>query len=264
MPVVLDVTIERTFRDKDQYPSDLLNKWETVLHALNDVIKARIQARIPDEAHYLDILANPAAAAYKDFVNPSFPNADIIKIKHEIRVKAGASDYINNVNAAFTKDPNTGVSPFMQRVSERKGKLANAIVTLDIVGLRYTDDWDIPAVVMMLTGDRRGELYLQRKGVSGTIATLTDLFPPNVVTTVRPQLLALLVRGGVFLRYAGKIGDETVYNNVLSTLNQALDQVMNLRDSTKYPTAYVRFEDPAASGKDRTQVVIVHAYVESA
>jgi len=260
MPVVFDVSVERVIKAETDYPSEIVNKWATVLKSLRDTILSRIQTKIPDAPTYENVLATPSYLKYGDFVNPSFPKADWIKMKQRVKVLAGANRYLDGVQKAFTVPEGATVSPFETAIDNKKDKIKGGILTLSVVGTRYGDDDIIPAIVRALTGDKRGELILSRKGISGTITTLTNLFPADIISVVRPSIIALLVEGGVLLAYAGQSGLTTEYDSIMSSINAALDKIFNLRDTTTYPTAYIHYEDPS----DRTRYLRIHAYVESA
>jgi len=259
MPVVFDVSVERTIKAETEYPSDVVDKWATVLKSLTSTILNRIKAKIPDAPSYEDKLAEPSYLKYGDFVNPDWPNASWIKMKQRVKVLAGANRYITGVEKAFSPDPETGVVPFEAAIEDKKDKIKGGIYTLSVVGTRYGDDDVIPAIVRAMTGDKRGELILTRKGIGGTITTLTDLFPADIVAVVRPSLIALLVEGGVLLAYAGKYGLSDEYNDIMSSINGALDKIFSLIDTTKYASAYIHFEEPS----DRTMYIRIHGYAET-
>jgi len=260
MSAVIDVVITRTIRQESDYPQDLISKWDAVLKSMNDTILNRIKTKIPDVQTYQKVLATPSYEVYADFVNPQFRRADMIKLKQRVKVLARGEAYLEDVEKAFTKNE-SGVSPFMEAVDSKKDKLALAIRTLDVVGIRFEDDWSVEAIVGLITGDKRGELYLARKGITGTYTTLYDMFDESIITVVRPALIALLTEGGVFLAYAGVNGLDTEYSNIMSYINGALDKILALRDTTKYPTAYIHFEDPGE--ENRASKLQIHVHVET-
>jgi len=263
MPVVFEVSIERAFRDPTNYPTDLVSKWESKLKGLRDTILNRIQQKIASETDYKDLLATPSAEKYADFVNPSYVRADFIKLKQKTKVMGRGLDYINNVANAFAEG---GV--FETNVSAKKDKLKLAIYTLDAVGVKYLgkDASNAPLVVAAIraiTGDKRGELLLKYHNISGTIATITDLFPAGVNVSARSSLVFNVVQGVVLLAFAYKANDSSLYDSIMTEINSVLDKIMGMRDSSKYPTAYVHFEAPSGYPTDLSKYK-VHIYVESA
>ena len=217
------------YKPLDSVPSEILDEWESTLKAERLRILNALMEKIPDSDAFVRKIAEPAYEGWSEFVNPSYPDADFIKLKMRIKIKTAYPAWSSGVQNAFAEG-----GTFETNVSAKKSKLQKLRYVLGAVGLKYKIGWG-PAykAIAVITGDKRvDEYFTTEDSFSGEIV---NAFPDGVVKYVRPMAIAILTQGFVLAQYAHENGLETERDAVISKINTILDNsVEKLIDTTKY------------------------------
>ncbi len=239
-------------------PAELLDaiagRWQARLKAERELILARLLAKINSKEAFDKFIAIPANEAWKAFVSDNWPKADIIRLKHRIKLLRVPYDvYKTRVETAFQAG-----GRFEQGVDAAVPKYkTNVHPVLAFVGTRYAIGFG-PAVKAagLVTGDHRVVQYIdpEREQLQGGPV---NVFPAGIAKQMRSALVQTINFG--IIAFYGALADlDTEVQQVLTYVNEQLDRIMAARMTDTYPTAYVHLEyDP------NTNTLNVHAHVEA-
>jgi hypothetical protein len=206
-------------------PARIVDEWEATLKGARERILASL-ARFLDPttglARYLDQIADASSDAWEAFINPDYPNADLIKMKQRVKLAAAYPSWAQNIQSALQPD-----GRFEQGVTANKGKFANNVrPTIGAVGFKPDLGWGPAAkAALIVTGDRRVVRY---------IASPDEFFgaPANMFPTsarfVRPQIISAITFGSVLGLYALDINSTELRDAALSYANNILNDVKKM------------------------------------
>jgi hypothetical protein len=234
-------------------PTRIVNEWEATLKGARERILTSL-ARFLDPstglAKYLDQIADASSDAWEAFINPDYPNADLIKMKQRVKLAAAYSSWSQNIQAALQPD-----GRFEQGVTANKGKFANNVKpTIGAVGFKPDLGWG-PATkaALIVTGDRRVVRYITSpEEFSGAPH---NMFPTSA-RFVRPQIISAIVFGSVLGLYALDINASALLNASLNYTNSVLNDVKRMAKTCASGGSFViELRHDATRG--------LHAYVEA-
>jgi hypothetical protein len=206
-------------------PARIVDEWETTLKNARTRILASL-ARFLDPstglAKYLDQIADASSDSWEEFINPDYPNADLIKLKQRVKLASAYPSWSANIQSALQPD-----GRFEQGVTANKTKFAaNVRPTIGVVGFK-PDLSQGPAakVALIVTGDRRVVRYIvSPEEFSGAVH---NMFPTSG-KFVRPQIVSALTFGAVLAIYALDIGSDALRDAAINYTNNILNDVRRL------------------------------------
>jgi hypothetical protein len=203
-------------------PARIVDEWENTLKGARTRILVSL-ARFLDPAtgltRYLDQIAGASSDAWEAFINPNYPNADLIKMKQRVKLSSAYPSWSQNIQAALQEG-----GRFEQGVTANKSKFAtNVKPTIGAVGFKPDLSWG-PATkaALVVTGDRRVTRYITSpEEFSGAPA---NMFPISG-KFVRPQIISAITFGAVMGIYALDINATSLLNAALNYTNSILNNV---------------------------------------
>ena len=206
-------------------PARIVDEWETTLKNARTRILASL-ARFLDPVtgltRYLDQIADASSDAWEAFINPDYPNANLIKMKQRVKLAAAYPSWKSNIQAALQEG-----GRFEQGVTANKSKFdTNVKPTIGAVGFKPDLGWG-PATktALIVTGDRRAIRYIASpEEFSGAPA---NMFPTSA-RFVRPQIVSSIVFGAVLGIYALDIGSADLRDAALNYTNSILNDVKRM------------------------------------
>ena len=210
---------------KKTLPSRIVDEWETNLKNARARILASLSRFLDPTtgpAKFLDQIADASSDNWELFVNPSYPNANLIKMKQRVKLAKAYPQYKSGVESAFAPG---GI--FETRVSDRKGVFSeNVKYTIGSVGFKPELSWG-PAskVALIVTGDTRVVRYITSpEEFSGSPANMF----PTMGQYVRPMIVSTLTFGGVLGLYAQEQGLTDLLNSLIQDVNNKLSEIKKL------------------------------------
>jgi hypothetical protein len=206
-------------------PARIVDEWESTLKGARARILASL-GRFLDPAtgstKFLDQIADASSDAWETFINPAYPNANLIKMKQRVKLAAAYPSWANNIQSALQEG-----GRFEQGVTANKSKFAaNVKPTIGAVGFKPDLGWG-PAtkVALIVTGDHRVIRYIASpEEFSGAPA---NMFPTSA-RFVRPQIVSSIMFGSVLGLYALDIGSGDLRSAALSYTNSVLNDVKKM------------------------------------
>jgi hypothetical protein len=206
-------------------PARIVDEWETMLKTARARILASLGRFLDPStglARFLDQIADASSDAWEAFINPDYPNADLIKMKQRVKLAAAYPSWSQNIQAAL--QPN---GRFEQGVTANKSKFANNVKgTIGAVGFKPDLGWG-PAVkaALIVTGDMRVVRYISSpEEFSGAPY---NMFPTSA-RFVRPQIISAITFGSVLGLYALDINSADLRNAALNYTNSVLSDVKKM------------------------------------
>jgi len=206
-------------------PSRIVDEWETMLKTARTRILASL-GRFLDPAtgltKFLDQIADASSDAWETFINPSYPNADLIKMKQRVKLAAAYPSWKQNIQTALEED-----GRFEQGVTANKTKFANNVkATIGSVGFKPDIGWGPAAkAALIVTGDMRVVRYITSpEEFSGAPA---NMFPRSS-RFVRPQIVSAVTFGSVLGLYALDINSSDLRDAALNYTNNVLNDVKRM------------------------------------
>ena len=213
-----------------ELPDDVLNEWKETLKNEMARIYNGLITRIPDETAFRTIIAESAYQSWQNFINPDWENADLIKLKYQVKLTRAYPAWKTGIDNAFN-----GSAPyFADRVEQKAEKFRNAKYTLGVVGLRYKYGRGIAVkAIGVISGDYR--VLKDIKAPDEFTGNIVNVFLPGAARFVRPQAIAIITQGLVLAYYAHEAGLTTIRDNVISSVNTTLQNtVLKQVDTSKY------------------------------
>ena len=223
------------YYDVPELEEDVINEWKETLKGQRDRILNNLLARIPNETKFRSLIADSAYEVWQNFVNPSWEDADIIKMKFQVKLSRAYDVWKDRVTEAFTPG-DTGISDFEKGVDGAVNKFANAKYTVGAVGLRYARG---RGIAVKAIGVISGDLKVVRDIAAPDEFTgsVVNVFLPGAARYVRPQAIAIITRGLVLAQYALEAGLSALRDSIISSTNSILgNTVLKQVDTATYPT----------------------------
>ena len=224
-------------------PTPILDLWYGRLIGSRQMIYERLMTKIPDTTAFIKYLADPSAENWKGFVNPYFPDADLIKLKQDVKIHRAGPDWLKQVSVAFAPG-----STFEMNVALKRDKFARVKYTLSGVGIRYYEGWGPEyKAVGAITGDKRIKKYIG----AGEIfeGDVQCVFPESIIEFVRPSLIAMLTQGVVLATYAIEANLSAQRDAVINTVNSKIAELINSLKKPEYTSVFLGLEYDSATGK---------------
>jgi len=219
-----------------QVPTAILEKWYNRLEASADMIYERIMTKIPDVNAYMKYLADPSAEVWKHFVSDYWPNADMIRLKQNVKVHSAGDRYLKGVISAYVTE-----KIFQKNVAMKKDRLEQARFTLSGVGVRYMMGWGPEyKAVGAITGDYRIKQYITSSETFQGEPVLC--FPPTMVKFIRPTLIAKLTQGLVYASYALQTGLVPFVEKIVADVNKDLQDFVNAYKLSEFSEVSIGLE----------------------
>lgn len=196
---------------------DMMQKWETVLQALAELINNRRQARIPNEAKFNNILAEPAIQAWAGFANTAYRSKHgrlfvDIKNTHDINLQDAFENWKTKLDQVFATKDGVPAKQFKDQVSATK----------NLWGRR------VRGKTLRLTGDAINGVG------AATIASYWLIGEPLASGMLRPQ--DTLITGAPF-RICPAEMEQSLQSALMQRLVQAGGMIFNSKDD---PTIITR------------------------
>ncbi|MHC1627902.1 MAG: hypothetical protein ACXQTI_03615 [Candidatus Nezhaarchaeales archaeon] len=216
MSVVLEY---RGYYEPDStVPAEVLDEWESTLKAERARILSALLEKIPSESEFISKLAEPAYQGWANFINPTYPDADMRKLKFRVKIKGAYEDWQTGVQNAFAEG-----GTFDTNVTNKKAKMNKLRYVTGAVGIRYKTGWGVAYKALgLITGDSRVKLYF---GANDNLITgdVMSIFPAGIVKWVRALGIGILTQGLVIAQYAHEAGLATDRDAVISAVNAKID-----------------------------------------
>lgn len=206
-------------------PSRIVDEWEATLKGARARILASLSRFLDPTTgvtRFIDQIADASSDAWESFVNPTYQNADLIKLKQRVKLAAAYPSWSQNIQAALQSG-----GRFEQGVTANKSKFANNVkATIGSVGFKPDLGWG-PAskAALIVTGDMRVARYIvSPEEFSGSPA---NMFPTSG-RFVRPQIISAYIFGSVLGLYAIEANNTEALNSVISYANNILGDIKKL------------------------------------
>jgi len=237
MATVFDYVGEIVWLSPDEIPSDILNEWRETLKNEQGRIYNSLMTKIPNESAFQSRIADASSDAYEGFVNPSFENADVIKMKQRVKLARSYNAWNTGVADAFGEG-----GYFADRVENKADKFKLAAYTVSNVGHKPTRFFGpLVKAIMFLVGDTRVLRYLDVHDVY--TGDPTNVFKAGHSRFIKPMLVARGVFGAVMAKFADEGGLTSLRDSIISDVNSKLDEAISaFVDSANYSNVYLHLE----------------------
>jgi len=222
-----------------ELPSDIAeaikNEWEQTLKAERARILSALQTKIPDQAAYLDKLADASSDKFAEFlanVGAGW-DKDIIITKQRVKLAARYNAWNNGIQNAFAEG-----GTFETNVTNKKEKFKELRRVIGAVGHKALGTWN-PVVmgVLLLRGDTRVLKYLDANdSFNGTLQAAFDSIKGRYIT---PSMIAQAVQAVVLAVYANEGGLNTIRDTILTNANTILADMVSFAVISGYTASYV-------------------------
>jgi len=229
--VVFDYTGRIALLTEAEIPDETFTEWRDTLIGEMSRIGSNILAKIPDEATFLNLIADASSDAWEAFVNPTWPKATMIQVKQRVKLARRYDAWDDGIRATFLPD-----GYFDDRVLTKANKWKLARYPISLVGLQHhpTIRWRAGTKgVKFFVGDQRITRYMD-----ATLDTYTG-DPTYVVKDAYGKFfqaltIGKLVYGYVMSKFADEAGLATTRDDVITTLNSEMDEILSgALDTTK-------------------------------
>jgi len=227
--MAVEVEYKGYYSPLDSVPTELMDEWANTLIGERERILSALQEKIPNATLFLTKLANPATEAWADFVNPSWTDVDLIKLKHKIKLKGAYDSWSDGVSSAFAEG-----GTFETNVMAKKDKFAMARYPMGAVGVKYKIGWGVAYKAMgVISGDKRVAIYM---GADDTLTgEILDVFLPGATRFARATGVPILTQGLVLAYYAHEAGLDTERDAVITNINTKLSNtVLKMVDTSSH------------------------------
>jgi len=210
---------------EEQIPEETKNEWLDTLKREQSHIGTNLLNKIPDEPTYQNLIADASSDAWETFVNPNWPNADVIKIKQRVKLAARYGDWNSGVQATFFD------GYFSDRVEAKKAKWNRVRYVLSVVGLQHDPviKWRAGTkAVKCFTGDGR----IVRYWISGVdevmpSAEQIDMYvKPAYGKRFQALVLGRITQAYVFAKLADEGGLTDLRDQIISDFNSDMDTIL--------------------------------------
>jgi len=229
MVMSLEVEYKGYYAPLDSVPTELMDEWELTLKGERDRILAALQEKIPNATAFLTKLASPAVAAWSAFVSDTWPDADFIKLKHEIKLKGAYNSWSEGITNAFAEG-----GTFETNITNKKDKFQKARYPMGAVGVKYKVGWG-PAykALGVISGDARVAIYMTAEDTLN--GSILDVFLPGAAKFARATGVPIMTQGLVLAYYAHEAGLDTERDAVITAINTKLaNTVLKMVDETNH------------------------------
>jgi len=224
-------------------PTRIVDEWESMLKLARERILASLDRFLSaplGRSLFLTQIADASSDAYEGFVNPSYPNADFIKLKQRIKLAGSYDAWKSGVQYAFQPG-----STFETNVTVKKPKFdANVRLTIGAVGFKPESWGPVAKLALLLVGDKRPERYMTENELFNT----GPAYPRNVFSTagkgIVPAIVSTFVQGVVMVLWCYKGGvDSACRDAVITSTNNRLSRIASARDADVNLTLELQVDD---------------------
>ena len=229
MVMSLEVEYKGYYAPLDSVPTELMDEWELTLKGERARILSALQEKIPNATAFLTKLASPAVAAWSAFVSDTWPDADFIKLKHEIKLKGAYNSWSEGITNAFAEG-----GTFETNITNKKDKFQKARYPMGAVGVKYKVGWG-PAykALGVISGDARVAIYMTAEDTLN--GSILDVFLPGAAKFARATGVPIMTQGLVLAYYAHEAGLDTERDAVITAINTKLaNTVLKMVDETNH------------------------------
>jgi len=244
------------------FDTKIATDWKDILIAKRDKILERIKTVIPDEAAYLERLADVAITEFEGVLNPNYYKTERALRKYKIKVKRGGKAYLSNVESAFAEG-----GRFEQGVTANVDKfIANALYAWRFVGDKDKVWGCVPMMAFALEGKGK-VLEKVKKGGDSISGTPKPMFKVEHVSRIVPALTNVAVEGLVMARMGKEAGEDidailNDYNAIIEAYIRKYDEATGTYVASDFLNpeldpngTYVKLEYDATADRLRIHVV---------
>jgi len=203
----------------DALPTGMADEWEATLKGERARILTGLLTKIPDEANFLNRLADASSDVYELFGAgiPAPWDKNNILTKQRVKLARKYADWDTGIDNAFKVG-----GTFETNVTAKKGKLEAARYTIGVVGNRSADRWRFASLLALaLGGDTRIARYITSPDtLAGTIEVALNA-PYNKFD--RPFIVATCVKHAIMAKYCDVFTDKTLRDAEITALNTDLN-----------------------------------------
>jgi len=259
MSVVFDYEGIIQLIEADAFPAHVLDEWKTTLGNEQARIYARLLDVIPSETAFKDKIADASSDAWETFVNPNWPDADVIKMKQRVKLARAYNAWKTGVDNAFGEG-----GYFADRVMAKADKFKMARYVLSIVGCKSDPD------IMWRAGTKAVKFFVGDKRILRYMDSTLDTYSGEPVMAVKAAfgkrfqalVLGRLVQGFVMAMFAHEGGLTSLRDSIISSVNSDMDDILTAALKADYaapPTSYLHLVYTAS-----TDTWSVKAHLETA
>lgn len=216
--------------------SSITDEWEATLKAECARIYTALTTKIPDEAGFGDVIADPSSSAYNAFLQSVGGKWSItdIKLKQKVKLARSYDKWNTRITAVFGGSTPT----FPATVTAKKANLDELKRVIGAVGNRSSEGWrPASACVLLARGDTRVEPYFTADET--LTGTLHAVFDPSKGALLSPSLIAEIVYACVMAKYADEAVLPTERASIISGANTLIDTLIQVAlDDTHKGTGY--------------------------
>ena len=165
--------------------------------------RSRVLIAIPDEASYLQFLADPSFLRFAEFVNDEFPDAGRIETKHRVRVRRAYEAWDSNFRAASEEG-----GAWEQGLERGKEKYPQARYGLMCTGTLRDKPAPCWKAVYALSGSKEPLRFLMADDYWENPTAICSPFELWARRASRALLLPPLVLGAVLAIYCQELADK--------------------------------------------------------
>jgi len=217
---------------KEAIPSQIVDEWEQTLKGERARILSNVFAQIPSEPAFIAKIADPASAAYEDYVNPEHPKSITAILKHKMKLRTAYNDWKSALEAALSEG-----GTFETNVTAKKEKWRNVRYALSAIGEKSLMGLGaITKAVGVMTGDKKITAYM---GTDDSLTgTPTNVFKLEFARYVKPILVAKGVFASAYAFLADDANDTATRNSIISSVNSDFATLLNVfkRDDLTFST----------------------------
>lgn len=222
--------------------ADIMDEWESMLKGARDKIKTNLGKKIPDEPTFKLKIAEMSNIRYRQYVNPEYLRANIILMKHKVKLGQAYSKWRSGVDSAFAPD---GV--FEKNVTAKKDKFYEVKYTLGAVGKAATLLWGpVVKATYTITGDPRVKNNLRPDDVLE--GEVVNAFVEAYTKFLRPMMISKSVEACVLASYA-HLGDLISERNAILSDHKSFMDTLFSKFLKAGATAEMEIEFDEAVGK---------------
>ncbi len=257
--------------DKRALPARIVDEWElTLKNARQRILDSLARFLDPDygPARFADQIADASSDAYEEFVNPAFPNADMIKLKQRTKLATAYDQWKNAVQAAFVAG---GV--FETNVTNKKPKFSSRIqYVIGSVGFKPELWGPVSKLALLLVRDLRVPRYITA-GESFSINMDEFRTHGNAYKdfgrAIVPAVISSYVFGVVMYLYvvdavANNIipatDGNTLINNIVTSTNTRLNKIEAAADAGYIVTLELQRNTTVSPEKPRVYAKVEHQH----
>jgi hypothetical protein len=207
------------------------DEWETTLGAETARIYTSLTTKIPDEAGFGDVIADPSSSAYDAFlqsVGGKWSIADI-KLKQKVKLARAYTKWSTRITTVFGGSTPT----FPDTVTEKKDNLDELRRVIGCVGHKSLGTWEpVSMAVLLARGDTRCANYFDTNDTF--TGDLEAVFDATKGALISPSLIAEMVYACVMAKYADEAGLTTERGTIISSANTTIDELIQVGLNAKF------------------------------